>query len=133
MQAKDTLEMQDEEGKNAPHRTVFRELRDSDLPASEKTFRRFQHEAQLMVGGGGDTIKTTTYVGIFHLHSNPGFLDRLKEELCVAWPDPDGPPPALAVLEKLPYLTAVILECKFPTLFYPIIYLITLCPKGTTS
>jgi len=112
LQAKAIIEANNDDRKDEAHPTIFRELVHSDLPPEEKTLERLQHEGQILVAAGGDTVKTTTYVAICHVLLNRMILANLKEELLTAWPDLDGPQPSLPSLEKLPYLTAVIQEGK---------------------
>ena len=49
----------------------------------------------------------------FHVLNNPSIYRQLCEELMSAFPDPNKQP-TLPELEKLPYLTAVVQECKTP-------------------
>ncbi|EEB99583.1 hypothetical protein MPER_00713, partial [Moniliophthora perniciosa FA553] len=66
-------------------------------------------EALTLVGAGTDTVGTTSTVGIFYVLQAPAITKKLKDELRSAWPDVESPV-GLVVLEKLPYLTAVIKE-----------------------
>ncbi|KAL1600670.1 hypothetical protein SLS60_007058 [Paraconiothyrium brasiliense] len=91
------------------YRTIFQELRDSELPASEKTVQRLMDEGLILLGAGADTTAHTLAVLWFHLLQNPVTLAKLTQELQEAIPDPHNPPP-WAKLEQLPYLRAVILE-----------------------
>jgi hypothetical protein len=70
---------------------------------------RLQHEGQVIVGAGLETVKWTMCVAIFHVLDKPEIKQRLDAELLKAWPDIDDPP-KLTDLESLPYLTAVIQE-----------------------
>ncbi|KAL3429624.1 cytochrome P450 [Aspergillus tetrazonus] len=94
--------------------TVFSDLIQGDLPASEKADRRLQDEAQLVIGAGLATTGWALTVGTFYLLSNPKVLARLRRELDEAIParNPENPSGALewTELEKLPYLTGVIKE-----------------------
>lgn len=110
VQAKRMIELGIEDNKDAAHPTIFKELVHSNLPPEEKSLERLTHEAQILIGAGGETVKHSASVGICHALLNPEILDQLKKELLVAWPDLDGPPPSLQELEQLPYLTAVIQE-----------------------
>ncbi|KAK4066062.1 uncharacterized protein Triagg1_8371 [Trichoderma aggressivum f. europaeum] len=82
---------------DGPHSTIFHGILSSSLPPSEKEPARLRQEAQLVILAGQDTT------------ANPDKLAKLKEELVAALPDPDTVP-TLAVVEKLPYLNAVIQE-----------------------
>lgn len=85
--------------------SIFHQLLQSDLTASEKETGRLVDEAVLLIGAGTNTGSWTLTVLTFHLLSQPGVLRRLKTELKAA-----GPNPPLSALEKLPFLTAVIKE-----------------------
>ena len=52
-------------------------------------------------------------VSCFHVLNTPSIYKQLYEELMNAFPDPNMQP-TLPELEKLPYLTAVVQECKTP-------------------
>ncbi|KAH8654957.1 cytochrome P450 [Tricladium varicosporioides] len=88
---------------------IFHSLLESDLPASEKSTARLAEEAVLLVGAGTNTTSWTLTVIAYYLTAQPDTLQKLKDELESAIPDPSNPPP-LADLEKLPYLTAVLKE-----------------------
>ncbi|KAL4987950.1 cytochrome P450 [Aspergillus falconensis] len=94
--------------------TVFSDLIQGDLPASEKADRRLQDEAQLVIGAGLATTGWALTVGTFYLLSNPKVLARLRRELDEAIPTYNLENPTAALewteLEKLPYLTGVIKE-----------------------
>ncbi|KAL4805142.1 cytochrome P450 [Aspergillus unguis] len=91
--------------------TVFTDLINGPLPASEKEDRRLQDEAQLVIGAGLATTGWALTVGTFYLLRSPDVLARLRQELDEAIPT-DSPSSSLnwADLEKLPYLTGVIKE-----------------------
>lgn len=56
----------------------------SSLPAQEKTLNRLAEEAFVVITAGGDTVARALTCGIYHLVSNPLYLDRLREELTKA-------------------------------------------------
>jgi cytochrome P450 len=89
--------------------TIFHELLNSDLPPQEKTLDRLGQEAQLIVGAGLDTTAHALNTTTFHLLDNPEKLYKLRLELKEAMPDPKSRT-SLLVLERLPYLSAVIME-----------------------
>lgn len=91
------------------HPTIFHEILRSKLPAREKTLERLGQEAGIVVGAGTLTTAWTLTVAMYQILSSPPILAKLKKELTAAIPDPSSPPP-IAVLEKLPYLAAVIQE-----------------------
>lgn len=110
LQAKRMIEVGTDDRKDAAHPTIFKELVHSNLPPEEKTLERLSHEAQIIIGAGGETVKHAASVGLCHVLLNDEILERVKQELLVAWPSLDGPSPSLQELEQLPYLTAVIQE-----------------------
>jgi cytochrome P450 len=91
------------------HPIVFQELLDSNLSQEDKSLARLQSEGVLLISTGLDTVRTTLEIGTFHLLQQPRIMQKLREELLTVYPDP-GDPPSLPVLERLPYLTAVIYE-----------------------
>lgn len=97
--------------KHVKHRTVFHELLKSSMNRSEITQEVMEQEGQSFVGAGIDTTKTALTVGSFWILQTPGVKARLREELEKAMPNPDELLP-LTELEKLPYLNAVVQECK---------------------
>ncbi|KDQ52020.1 hypothetical protein JAAARDRAFT_184595 [Jaapia argillacea MUCL 33604] len=67
--------------------------------------------ANLFVGAGGDTSGTTLSVGSYYIGKNPAVQNRLFAELKAAYPDKEDVVTAhWADLEKLPYLTACVME-----------------------
>ena len=97
--------------KTVSHTTVLSALIQSDLPPEELSLARLQDEGAGIVGAGIETTKQVLTMASFHLISNPSILQQLQQELQTAIPDPANPP-SWPELEKLPYLTAVIQECK---------------------
>ncbi|KAJ6150673.1 benzoate 4-monooxygenase cytochrome P450 [Penicillium chermesinum] len=93
----------------ASHRTVFHELLDSKLPPEELQKNRLRDEAFSLVTAGSGTTAYVLRGTAYHIASNPTVRERLHSELVAAIPDPQQFP-SLAVLEQLPYLTAVIQE-----------------------
>lgn len=91
------------------HPTLFHELLQGDVPATEKSVNRLVQEAQIVVSAGTETTAWCLSVISFHLLSNPSILERLRKELKEAIPGPDKPVP-VETIEQLPYLTACIQE-----------------------
>jgi len=81
----------------------------SNLPPQEKTMERLQHEGQVIVGAGLETVKWTMCVALFHVLDKPAIKQCLDAELLKAWPD-IGDSPKIGRVGKSPYLTAVIQE-----------------------
>jgi cytochrome P450 len=93
----------------ASHPTLFHELLQNDVPDSEKSVGRLVQEAQIVVSAGTETTAWCLSVITFHLLSNPAILQKLREELEQAIPNPNKPVP-VEKLEQLPYLSAIIQE-----------------------
>jgi cytochrome P450 len=91
------------------HPTIFYEIIHSDLPPAEKTTKRLQGEAAAILGAGAVTTAWTLTTGLYHLVEQPEKLKRLRAEIRSVMPDPHQPA-TLQQLEKLPYLTCVIME-----------------------
>ncbi|KAF5360317.1 hypothetical protein D9758_009123 [Tetrapyrgos nigripes] len=66
-------------------------------------------EALILTQAGSDTVGNTCYLATFYVLNNPQVYATLKEELRKAWPDMDANI-GMDVLEKLPYLNAVLKE-----------------------
>lgn len=97
--------------KDREKRTVIEEMRDSEkLPAQEKTLMRLSEEASILMIAGSEAPAKTHTITWFHLLDNPDKLARLRAELATVYTDPKAPLPSISVLEKLPYLSAVIHE-----------------------
>ncbi|KAK5142179.1 hypothetical protein LTR04_002316, partial [Oleoguttula sp. CCFEE 6159] len=92
------------------HKTIFEELRDSNLPPQEKTIERLMDEGFILIGAGGETTAQTLAVLTYHLLNNPPILKKLRAELIEAMPEPDTPV-SWQKLEQLPYLRAIMTEC----------------------
>ncbi|KAI4253641.1 MAG: hypothetical protein LQ352_003569 [Teloschistes flavicans] len=91
------------------HPTIFYEIIHSDLPLSEKQPERLEKEAAAILGAGAVTTAWTLTVAMYHLTVNPDKLARLRAEIKEIMPDPDQPV-KLQQLERLPYLTSVLME-----------------------
>ncbi|KAL9131629.1 MAG: hypothetical protein Q9217_000517, partial [Psora testacea] len=94
---------------NLPHPTIFHEILQSQLCESDKSLSRLTDEAMIIVAAGTMTTSWALSVSIYHLLASPRILTKLKAELRSAIPDP-GATVSLSMLEKLPYLAAVVQE-----------------------
>lgn len=98
-------------GVTPPFPTVMERLI-TDNP--EKGYTRIsreslRHEMITMISAGNDTTGTTATVGLFQIINNQAIQARLLAELKTVLPKPTDSAP-LTLIEKLPYLTAVIKE-----------------------
>jgi cytochrome P450 len=89
--------------------SLFTALLESDLPPSELSTKRLQHEAISVIGAGIETTMYTLSTCSYHLLANPLTLAKLCTELDAAIPDPNHIP-HLDALMQLPYLTNVVNE-----------------------
>lgn len=92
------------------HATIFHELRNNpELPPDEKTRDRLVAEAASIVGAGTLTTAHMLSLTTFFLLHEPALGARLRQELAEATPA-GAEIPEIAVLEKLPFLNAVLNE-----------------------
>ncbi|KAM0327101.1 hypothetical protein ACHAQA_006229 [Verticillium albo-atrum] len=89
--------------------TVFGDLLQSELVDHEKRPERLADEAVSIVGAGTETTSWALAVITYHLLDKPELLTKLRKELSEVVKDTRHLP-AWTVLEKLPYLGAVINE-----------------------
>ncbi|KAI9507510.1 cytochrome P450 [Russula earlei] len=96
---------------DAPHRIIYSELLNPEANKGRPTptALHLRHEALVLFAAGSHTVGTTLMIGFYHLLHNPEVKQKLVEEVRLAWPVLDQPPP-YEELEKLPFLTAVIKE-----------------------
>ena len=104
---KPILEGKDEMSlKGEKNRTIFHALRDNvDLPDEEKTLQRLCDEGEIMTGAGSETTAQTLTRLAFYLKHEPRTLERLREELDSAIPNP-AIVSSWTELQKLPYLVS---------------------------
>lgn len=103
------IQVDREAGVTVKRNTIFASLLESDLPPEEKTLYRLTGEGTAFLGAGTETTSWALAVLTFYLLRNPDVLRRLTTELQSAVPDPRNLP-SWSALEKLPYLSSVILE-----------------------
>ncbi|KAI9701845.1 MAG: hypothetical protein M1836_001189 [Candelina mexicana] len=110
VQVKEIVEGKDKEYYlSKGHPTVFHELLQSDLPPQEKEINRLWDEGQVIIAAGTGTTAHSLEMMTFHLLDDPTRIEKLRAELKTVMPDPQQEP-KLQELEKLPYLTGIILE-----------------------
>lgn len=95
---------------NSARRTIVYEILDSKLPPQDKAFQRVFEDVTSVSGAGFETTGSTLRVICFHVFSNPRILRHLREELKSAEAKCPDDVLLVKVLEKLPYLTATIME-----------------------
>ncbi|KAG6833547.1 hypothetical protein H0H87_005198 [Tephrocybe sp. NHM501043] len=94
---------------NTEHEIIYHHLLTSKEGRELPSRQSLVDEASVMVAAGSDTIGNTCTIGSFHVLSNPEIHSKLFEELRSVWPHGDLDV-KFEMLEKLPYLTAVIKE-----------------------
>ncbi|KAF8506098.1 cytochrome P450 [Russula emetica] len=96
---------------DAPHRVIYSELLDPEANQGHPppTASQLCHEARVLFIAGSHTVGTTLMTGVYHILRNPEVKQRLVDEVRTAWPVLDQAP-SYEVLEKLPYMTAIIKE-----------------------
>lgn len=90
-------------------RTIVHEILDSKLPPHEQTFARIFEEVSTVTGAGFETTASVLRLIFINLFSNTEILNRLRAELSHT-SSQAGEEPSLAELERLPYLTSVLME-----------------------
>ncbi|KAI0023441.1 cytochrome P450 [Xylariomycetidae sp. FL0641] len=85
-------------------RTLVHEIMQSKLPPSEKSSDRVFEEVNTTTGAGYETTAAVIRIAAFHIYRDHQILQKLRAELAAA-PDSDW-----KTLEKLPYLTSIIME-----------------------
>jgi cytochrome P450 len=85
--------------------TIFDAIYQSNLPDQEKSLGRLAQEGFVILAAGSDTTSRALTYGMYHLVTNPQFLERLRGELLTVMPELKDKPP-LKVLEGLPLLVS---------------------------
>ncbi|KAH8998100.1 putative P450 monooxygenase [Lactarius akahatsu] len=95
----------------AAHPTIYHALLSPEANKGRPLPSRksLMDEAGILLGAGADTTGVALTTITHHVLHNPATLERLKAELRAAWPVLEDVP-RYEMLEKLPYLTAVIKE-----------------------
>lgn len=93
---------------NDANKTIFQEILDSKLPPEDKTQKRLEDEAQIVVGGGVETTAFALAIAAFHIIDKPRIYERLHADLVKAFPN--RATLELQPLEQMPYLKACIME-----------------------
>ncbi|KAL8927236.1 MAG: hypothetical protein Q9208_002412 [Pyrenodesmia sp. 3 TL-2023] len=99
----------DDYSKERGRPSIFETLLDSDLPPFDKSVSRLVDDAQTLLGAGSITTSLTLALATNYILSDRSIEVKLMDELKQAIPKPSVPLP-LVELEKLPYLSATILE-----------------------
>ena len=98
---------------SSPSTIVHAILEADNLPPAEAELNRVSDEVSTITGAGLETVAQTLRFTIYHLYTKPPLRHRLRTELQDLSSSLNHEPqsePTLAQLERLPYLTAVIIE-----------------------
>ncbi|KAI0836424.1 cytochrome P450-like protein [Hypoxylon sp. FL0890] len=85
-------------------------IQSETVPDEEKTLTRLANDCLVLITAGYITTSNTLTVTIYYILARPHIHTRVLEELRTVMATPTSEMPPLAELERLPYLTAVILE-----------------------
>ena len=118
-QSRKVLNGQVDDRKDGNTKDIMTELVQSGLAKQELTLEHLKQDACGIIGAGLETTKTTFTVASYHILSNPDIYRQLHRELVEAIPDLSAKPLTVPELEKLPYLNAVVQECKKQFLYLP--------------
>ncbi|RYO79307.1 hypothetical protein DL763_009327 [Monosporascus cannonballus] len=88
-------------------RTMIDEILRSDLPSTEKTLKHVNGEVGTITGAAFETTAQALRQVLYQIYSNKAILSRLRAELSTL---PSADYQNLAALERLPYLTAILME-----------------------
>ena len=92
------------------HTSLFHHILGSEMPESELSDERLVKEAQVLMGGGtASTARAIAYIS-YYILAKPQICSRLQEDLKPVMATYPQRIPALAELERLPYLQALIRE-----------------------
>ena len=95
----------------ASRETIFDAFKDPSLPPAERSPRRLEDEALIVVVAGTETTARTLTVAAFHLYHNKALLLKVREELRPLMPTPTTEV-SWPQLEQLPFLVChLILYC----------------------
>lgn len=92
---------------DAAQRTIFHDLKTSNLPPQELAIPRLVEESFIMVAAGTETTARTIAVACFHIISNSVCYRNLPAELVKVMPNA-ADNASLTTLESLLYLSAVV-------------------------
>ena len=93
-------------------RTIVHEIVRSGLPEADKQLNRVFGDVATISGAGFETTANVLRLILYQIFHQPAILERIRGEISQAWKESRDHERHLEVqdLEKLPFLTAVILE-----------------------
>lgn len=89
--------------------TMLHTILRSNFPPAEKTVERTWSEVATATGAAFETTASALRLILAHVYSDPGVLEKLRAELASST-QTDTAHMNITALEKLPYLTAVLME-----------------------
>lgn len=108
-QIRQVLDGKNSDVKTTSHLTIFDDALLADLPPQDLTLARLTQEAVGVNGGAVETTSWVLTVASFYILYDSNIKSCLVDELRQSIPDPKKIP-AWDQLEKLPYLSAIIME-----------------------
>jgi cytochrome P450 len=93
--------------------TIVHEILKSNLPPADKTFSRVFDDVATTTGAGFETTASVLRLTLYHVFSDADILSRLRAEVHSLQTGTDQSSfvePNLNALERLPYLTSVLME-----------------------
>ncbi|ORY04572.1 cytochrome P450 [Clohesyomyces aquaticus] len=91
-------------------KTIFGEvLNAKNVPEEEKSVERLKGSAREVIGAGTVTTANALSYAVYYILATSGVMTKLHTEILTAFPSLSSPP-SLALLESLPYLSAVLHE-----------------------
>lgn len=97
-------------GPSADAPIIYKIVRESTLPDSEKSLGRMAAETVVLTAAGTDTTARTLAIAQYFILSDPAVHARLLAELRTVIPHPGAAIPSHDTLERLPYLTGILME-----------------------
>ena len=103
------MSSENESYKAVEHKMILSNLIVSNLPVQKNALPELQQKTVAIVGAAIETTNSTFSVTSFHVLEKPDIRRRLKKDLETTSPDVTKPP-SLTELERLPYLSGIVLE-----------------------
>ena len=91
-------------------KTIFDGLSDPSVPPKERSPRRLEDEAMLLILGGTETTARALTLAAFYLYQNKPLIMKLRKELRPVMPTPTTAA-SWTQLEQLPYLVCRLCLC----------------------
>lgn len=113
----EVFESDDEDVAKMSRRTIFHELKSSNLPPPELELQRVANEANIIVGAGAETTARTLTLLTYYMATNREVLRKLRSELAgkpLKWGLLASRDKIIPRLEQLPYIVRLLLMYTSP-------------------